>query len=235
MARMPGGVTKTQIPRWIQLVGLPVLVLVAWAVAGAVRHVVFIFLVAVLVALLLNPLVRAVSRLWIPRGLAVALVYLAFAAVAIVLAVAVVAAVVDRTRSASDRVDTYFTVDRGQPPRTEAERDIDRLQLWLNHHRLSRVKIRKQGQTFVDNIKAKDVEKYSSKVINWVEGAAIGTIKLLFSIILVVVISVYMLLDMPRLAARLDRRFPPHAGSEPLLTRMEHALASYVKGQVLLS
>src|ERR1700750_2610787 len=89
MTRMPGGVTKTQIPRWIQLVGLPVLGLLAWAVPGAVRHVVFIFLVAVLVALLLNPLVRAVSRLWIPRGFAVALVYLAFAAAAIVLAVAV--------------------------------------------------------------------------------------------------------------------------------------------------
>jgi predicted PurR-regulated permease PerM len=235
MARMPGGVTKTQIPRWIQLVGLPVLVLVAWAVAGAVRHVVFIFLVAVLVALLLNPLVRAVSRFWIPRGFAVALVYLAFAAVAIVLAVVVVIAVVDRTRSASNRIDTYFTVDRGQPPRTDAERDIDHFQVWLNDHRLGRVKIRKQGQDFVDNIKAKDVEKYSSRVIDFVEGAAIGTIKLLFSIILVIVISVYMLLDMPRLAARLDRRFPPHAGSEPLLTRMEHALASYVKGQVLLS
>jgi predicted PurR-regulated permease PerM len=235
MARMPGGVTKTQIPRWIQLVGLPVLVLLAWAVAGAVRHVVFIFLVAVLVALLLNPLVRAVSRLWIPRGLAVALVFLTFAAVAIVLAVAVIAAVVDRTRSASNRVDEYFTIDRGQPPRTDAERDIDRFQVWLDDHRLGRVKIRKQGQDFVDNIKAKDVEKYSSRVIDFVEGAAIGTIKLLFSIILVIVISVYMLLDMPRLAARIDRRFPPHAGSEPLLTRMEHALASYVKGQVLLS
>src|SRR3954447_1842550 len=235
MARMPGGVTKTQIPRWIQLVGLPVLVLVASAVAGAVRHVVFIFLVALLVALLLSPLVRAVSRLWIPRGFAVALVYMAFAAVAIVLAVVVVIAVVDRTRSASNRVDTYFTTDRGQPPRTDAERDIDRFQLWLNHHRLSSVKIRKQGQDFVDNIKAKDVEKYSSRVIDFVEGAAIGTIKLLFSIILVIVISVYMLLDMPRLARGIDRRFPPHAGSEPLLARMEHALASYVKGQVLLS
>jgi predicted PurR-regulated permease PerM len=232
---MPDGVTRTQIPRWIQLVGLPVLLLLTWAVAGAVRHVVFIFLVAALVALLLNPLVRAISRLWIPRGFAVALVYLTFAAVVIVGAVALGTAFVDRTRSASNRVDHYFTVDRGQPPRTDAERDIDRLQLWLNHHRLRRIKIRKQGQTFVDNIKAKDVTKYSSKVINWVEGAALGTIKLLFSVVLVIVISVYMLLDMPRLARGVDRRFPPRPGSEPLLSRIEHALASYVKGQALLS
>src|SRR3954451_2235967 len=235
MARMPGRVTKSQIPRWIQLVGLPVLGLVAWAVAGAVRHVVFIFLVAVLVALLLNPLVRAVSRLWIPRGLAVALVFLTFAAVAIVLAVAVIAAVVDRTRSASNRVDEYFTIDRGQPPRTDAERDIDRFQVWLDDHRLGQIKIRKQGQDFVDNIKAKDVEKYSSRVIDFVEGAALGTLKLLFTIVLVIVISIYMLLDMPRLGRVIDRRFPPPPGSMSLIPRIEHSLASYVKGQFLLS
>ena len=53
-----------------------------WTLAGAVRHVVFIFLVALLIALLLNPLVRGLGRVWIPRGLAVAIVYVSFAAVA---------------------------------------------------------------------------------------------------------------------------------------------------------
>jgi hypothetical protein len=81
MASMAGAeVPKTQIPRWIQLVGLPVLLLIGWTVAGAIRHVVFIFLVAALVALLLNPLVRAVGRRWIARGFAVAIVYVSFAA-----------------------------------------------------------------------------------------------------------------------------------------------------------
>ena len=80
MAVMPGGAAKIEIPRWIQLVGLPLLLALGWIVAGAVRHVVFIFLVAALVALLLNPLVRALGRIWIPRGFAVAIVYLSFAA-----------------------------------------------------------------------------------------------------------------------------------------------------------
>jgi predicted PurR-regulated permease PerM len=44
-----------------------------------------------------------------------------------------------------------------------------------------------------------------------------------------------MLLDMHRLAAAVDRRFPPYAGSTPLIERMERALASYVKGQLALS
>ena len=72
-------------------------------------------------------------------------------------------------------------------------------------------------------------------MIDFVEGAAIGTVKLLFSLVLVIVISIYMLLDMERLGGAIDRRFPPEAGSPPLLQRVEHALASYVKGQVLLS
>ena len=49
------------------------------------------------------------------------------------------------------------------------------------------------------------------------------------------VASIYMLLDFSRLATAIDKRFPPHPGSEPLLVRMEHAVAGYVKGQFLIS
>ncbi len=51
---------------------------------------------------------------------------------------------------------------------------------------------------------------------------------------LVLVISIYMLLDMQRLARRVDRRFPPGPG-RPLIARIEHALVSYVRGQFALS
>src|SRR5258708_6016691 len=44
-----------------------------------------------------------------------------------------------------------------------------------------------------------------------------------------------MLLDMPKLAGSIDRRFPPNPGTEPLMARIENALISYVKGQILLS
>jgi len=235
MAAMPGGATKIEIPRWIQLVGLPILLLLLWVLAGAARHVVFLFLVAALVALLLNPLVRGLGRVWIPRGLAVAIVYLSFAAAVGLAVVALATVVVNQTRKSADRVDTYFTVEHGQRHQTHAERDLDRLQLWLDHHHLKGIHLRKQGQDFLNNIGTKDVQKYTSKAISWAEGAAVSVFQLLFSTVLIVVISIYMLLDMPRLARSVDRRFPPHPGSLPLITRMERALAGYVKGQVLLS
>src|SRR3954463_12437644 len=125
---MPGtpAPNRIEVPRWIQLVGLPLLLLLLWVVAGAVRHAVFLFLVALLIALLLNPLVRALGRVWIPRGLAVAIVYLAFAAVVALLVLALATVVVQQTRHASHRIDDYFTVAAGHPRRTGAELDLDR-------------------------------------------------------------------------------------------------------------
>jgi predicted PurR-regulated permease PerM len=235
MAGPSAGAEKIQIPRWIQLVGLPLVLLFLWVLAGAARHVVFLFLIASLIAFLLNPLVRGLNRLRIPRGFGVALVYLAFVAMILAAAVALGSVVVDQTKSSATRVNDYFTVEHGRPGTTHADRDVDRFQHWLDTHRLGGIDIQKQGHDLVDQIRKKDVTKYTSQVIDFVEGAAIGTIKFLFSLVLVIVVSIYMLLDMPRLARAVDRRFPPHPGSSPLLTRIERSLASYVRGQVLLS
>ena len=223
------------VPRWIQLVGLPVALLVAWSVAGAVRHVVFLFVVAGLIALLLNPIVRGLGRAWIPRGFAVAIVYLSFAALVVAAGVALSTVVVDQTKSAANRVDNYFTEEHGQPPITDAERDVDRLQVWLNGHHLERINVRKPALDFLNNSGSKDVSSYASKAISWAEGAAVSFVSLLFSTVLIIVVSIYMLLDMQRLARVIDRRFPPRPGSRPLMWRVEHALVAYVKGQLLLS
>jgi predicted PurR-regulated permease PerM len=235
MAGPPVGAAKIQIPRWIQLVGLPLLLLLLWVIAGAARHVVFLFLIAALVAFLLNPIVRGLTRVWIPRGFGVAIVYVTFAAIVIAAAAAIGTVVVNQTKSSASRVNDYFTVAHGRPYQTHAYRDVDRLQVWLNTHRLSGIKIQKQGHDLVNRIRRKDVSKYTGKVINFVEGAAIGTLKFLFGLILVIVVSIYILLDMPRLRRAVDRRFPPHPGSPSLLPRIERSLASYVRGQFLLS
>jgi predicted PurR-regulated permease PerM len=235
MAGPVAGAAKIQIPRWIQLVGLPLLLLLLWVLAGAARHVVFLFLVAALIAFLLNPIVRALTRVWIPRGFGVALVYLSFLAIILAAAIALGSVVVDQTKSSATRVNDYFTAEHGHPPRTDADQDVDRFQHWLDTHRLGGIDVQKQGHDFVRQVQKKDVTRYTGDVINFVEGAAIGTLKFLFALVLVIVVSIYMLLDMPRLGRAVDRRFPPHPGSPPLLTRIERSLASYVRGQVLLS
>jgi predicted PurR-regulated permease PerM len=232
---MPARAAKIEIPRWIQLVGLPILLLLLWVVAGAVRHVVFLFLVGFLVALLLSPLVRLVQRVRLPRGFAVALVYLVFAVVLIAAIVALGTVLVSETKTAAKRVDSYFTDVNGQTHQVDADRDVDRLQAWLNTHGLRTIHVQNRGHQLVRDIRKHDVGKYTNKVVDFLEGAAISIGKLLFSLIVLIVVSVYMLLDFPRFARAIDRRFPPPPDSEPLLVRMEHSLVSYVKGQALVS
>jgi predicted PurR-regulated permease PerM len=232
---MSGGAPTIQIPRWIQLVGLPILALIVLLIVGKVFHAVFLFIVAALIALLLEPLVRALERLRIPRGFSIAIVYLSFAAALGAVLIALGVIVVDRTQSAANRIDTYLTTESGQPQQTGFERDVDRFQVWLDTHHLERVDVKRQGTDFAQSIKGKDVEKYTSDVIDFLRGAAISIFQLIFALVLILVVSIYMLLDMARLKARVDRRFPPSPGKPGLIVQMEKAVAGYVRGQLLLS
>ncbi|HEX3807305.1 MAG TPA: AI-2E family transporter [Gaiellaceae bacterium] len=226
---------RVRIPRWVQLVGLPFLLVLAWILANAAAHVVFLFVVAALVALLLDPLVRTLQRVRLPRGISVAIVYLLFASALVLVIVAIATAVVSQTKTAANRFNGYFTHPHGASGQTSAYRDVDRLQLWLDDHHLKAIKVEKTGHRLVRDVQRRDVGKYTHKIVTFVEGAAISIGKTLFSVVLLLVVSVYMLLDMQRLGRVIDRRFPPRPGEQPLLRSLEHALASYVRGQLALS
>jgi predicted PurR-regulated permease PerM len=223
------------IPRWIQLVGLPLLVLFVWWFANLAAHVLFLFLVAALLALLLDPLVRGLQRVRFPRGLAVAFVYLAFAAALGLVIFGIGVAVVTQTKTAANRFNDYFTHARGPSGQTSAYQDVDRLQHWLNTHHLTSLKIEKQGHKVVKQIQRRDVGKYTHRIVNFVEGAAISIGTTLFEAIVLIVVSIYMLLDLQRLGRRIDRRFPPRPDERSLILSVESALVSYVRGQVALS
>ena len=228
------GQQTIRIPRWIQLVVLPVLILLAFLLARTLGHVLFLFLTASVIAFTLNPLVRDLTRLRLPRGLAVAVVSVVFAAAVVALLVALGTIVVSESRSAADRIDAYFTEESALTGQTDAEVDVDRLQRWLNEHGLEGIKLEEQLNDLTDSIGAGDISGYAQDAISFAQDAALSVILLLFSVVLVVVISIYMLLDMPRLESSIDRRFPPHGGL-PLTQRIERALWGYVKGQVILS
>src|SRR5207244_1616900 len=170
--------------------------------------------------------VKRVGRLRVPRGLSVAIVYLVFVAALIVAIVALTVVVVDQTKKAAHRLNAYFTVPHGRY-RSDADRDVDRFQHWLSTHGLH-VAIAKRGHDFVAQIRKKDIGRYTTRVVNFLEGAAVSIGKLLFDAVLIFVVSIYMLLDMGRLARGLDRRFPSRAGSPTLLERMENAVVGYM-------
>jgi predicted PurR-regulated permease PerM len=228
----PSGPT-IRVPRWIQLVGLPVGLLIVWMLVGTLGHVLFLFLASAVIAFLLNPLVRDLQRMRLPRGLAVALVFLLFTAAVAFVALALGGIVVDHTRSAAERIDDYVTVE-DTLGKTGAEQDIDRLQAWLDTHGLERIQIQQQATDWVDNLGAGEISKYTQDAISFAQGAAFSIVVTLFNLVLIVVIAIYMLLDMQRLEEAIDRRFPPGDGVA-LTLRIERALAGYVRGQLILS
>ena len=231
---MGGPGPTIQIPRWIQLVGLPVLLVLAFLLAGTLGHVLFLFLTASVIAFMLNPLVRDVTRLKVPRVLSVTIVYAIFAATVTALLIAIGVVAFDQARNAAERVDVYVEEEDPATGQTEAERDIDALQGWLDDNGLERIQVREQVNEWIDGLGAGEISGYAQDAIEFAQGAAISVVLLLFSLILIVVISIYMLLDMPRLERSIDSRFPPHGGP-PLTQQIESALWGYVKGQAILS
>jgi predicted PurR-regulated permease PerM len=230
---MAGPGPTIKIPRWVQLVGLPVLLVLAFLLASTLGHVLFLFLTASVIAFTLNPLVRDLTRLKLPRGLAVTIVYLVFAGVVGALLIAIGAVAFDQTREAGERIDAYVTEEQANG-QTAAEEDIDGIQGWLDDNGLEGIQIREQVNEWIDSLGAGEISGYAQDAIEFAQGAAFSVVLLLFSLILIVVISIYMLLDMPRLERSIDARFPPHGGP-PLTQQIESALWGYVKGQAILS
>src|SRR5659263_137450 len=68
------------IPRWAQMVGLPILALLVWFTASALIQVLFIFATSTVIALMINPLVKKLERFKIPRYISVFVVFLSLLA-----------------------------------------------------------------------------------------------------------------------------------------------------------
>ena len=187
-----------------------------------------------MIAFTLNPLVRDLTRVKVPRTLSVLIVYAIFAAAVVALLIAIGAVAFDQARHAAERIDDYVTIEDLVTGKTAAEIDIDGLQAWLDDRGLEQIQVREQGNEWISSLSAGEISGYAQDAISFVQGAAFSFVVLLFYLILIVVISIYMLLDMQRLEQSIDSRFPPHDGP-PLTQQIEGALWGYIKGQAILS
>jgi len=66
-APQPPAGTPVVVARWVRLVILPLAVLALYALAHAAGHVLLLFIVAAVIALILNPLVALAQRARVPR------------------------------------------------------------------------------------------------------------------------------------------------------------------------
>jgi predicted PurR-regulated permease PerM len=233
-AMAPDSPRKVEIPRWVQLVGLPLILVGAWQLVAAVSHAVFIFVVAALIAILLNPIVRAFSVLRLPRPVAVLVVYALFAVVFVGAGVIAGTVVATQVQAATSVVQDEFTKQPGQTE-TPAQKRLDRLQIWLDNHHLEQIDVSNLSDKVQAKIDSLDIQSVSGRAVDIAQGILIGVVESLFNVVLVIVVSVYMLLDAPRLSRFLRRLFPPGETDDDLITRCERALIGYVRGQTMVS
>ena len=213
------------VPRWVQMVMLPISLLALWALARAAGSVLLILIVASVVALIFAPLVGLLARP-MPRGLAILVVYLG--GLGVLVAIGFLLAGVVSTQV------THF--EHNLPSIIAgANRDLSDVQVWLNQHGIN-VHIQHQGQTALDTLQ-KQLSKRSSTIVSFSRDLLSGIVTIGFDLVLILVLSIYLLIYGRQIGSLVRSIMPPGDGTPeddyPLL--VQQAVSGYVRGQLLFS
>jgi predicted PurR-regulated permease PerM len=223
----PARVEPVVIPRWIQAIALAAGILLLWAVASAARAVVLIFVVAAVVALIVNPLVKLLRRrARVPRGLAIFVVYIGFVAVLVGIGAALASPVSNQVR----------TFQRDVPGIVDsANKSLTDVQSWLDRNHIG-IKLQSQGQSALSTIE-KNVLKGSGSLVKFTTSLLTSVAKAALAVILTIVISIYMLVYSDRIGRVVRSVMPPSDGSpeDDFPLRVQKAVFGYVRGQFIFS
>jgi predicted PurR-regulated permease PerM len=217
---------KVVVPRWIQLVTLPLLILGLYALAKAAGNVLLLFAVAAVVALILQPLVAFVQRGRLRRGLAIAVVYLGFFAVLAGVGVLLANPVSNQVTAFRDDIPTIVH---------SANARLADVQDYFNRKGI-KVEIKKQGETALETL-SKKVTKGTNQIVSFGTSLVEKLVTAGLALILIFVLSIYMLLYGEHVGALMRRAMPPGDGSpeDDYPARVTRAVAAYVRGQLLFS
>ena len=222
----PVDVPPVVVPRWIQAVVLPLAIVGAYLMLRAAGPVALIFIVAALVALLLNPFVVMLQRAHFPRGLAVLCVFLTLIVVVGAMVAVLAEPIGDQASRFSDTVPGI--VD-------DANAALADLQEWLDDNGID-VEVAKQGETALETLGAR-VTEGSGELVSFTREALTTVIEGSIALILIIVLSVYMLLYGQRIGAAVRSVVPRGDGTpgDDYPTRVQQAVFGYVRGQLLFS
>lgn len=214
------------VPRWVQLVLLPLALLALWALAKAAGKVLVIFVIAGLIALILNPAVALLHRSRLPRGLAVLAVYVAFFLTLAGIGFLLANPISDQVRTFSRNLP--HIVDEANRTLANAQHKLDRDGIHLE--------LVKQGKTALQSIEGK-VAKSADKLVSFGGALASEVAGGIFDLVLVFVLSVYMLLYGRQIGALVRRAMPDGDGSraDDYPSLVQRAVSRYIGGQLLFS
>ena len=217
---------RTVVPRWIQLVLLPLAILGAWALVRAAGPVVLLFTIAGLIALLLNPSVTLLRRIGLPRGLSVGLVFLILGLFVGTGGVLLADPIADQVTAFSREVPRIVA---------GADEELVELQGWLDEKGVD-LQIAEPGSSALATLGASLTEG-TGELVSFTQEAFTILVEASLALILVVVLAVYMLLYGEQIGAAVRSVLPRGDGSprDDYPSRIQAAVFGYVRGQVLFS
>lgn len=214
------------VARWVQFVLLPLAVLALYALAHAAGVVLLLFVVAAVIALILNPLVVFLQRTRAPRTVAVIAVYLAFFTLLPFLGFLAAGPVSDQATSFAN--DVPGLVD-------DTSALLDDVQDFFDDNGIN-VQIKGESDSALTSLQDRVVEG-SGEIVTLTGELLVLFVELSFYVILVIVLSVYMLIYGPRIGTLVRSVMPPGDGTpeDDYPTRVQRAVFGYVRGQLLFS
>ena len=222
----PARVGPVVLPRWVQLVLLPLAILGVVAIMRAAGPVLLLFIVAGLIALLLNPFVTVLRRLRFPRGLAVLAVMLCVVLFVVGIGFLLANPVADQVSAFQRNVPGI--VD-------DANESLADFQAWLDRNGID-VQVKEEGSTALQTL-GSNLSEGSGELVSFTSDALQILVEASVALILVIVLSVYMLLYGERIGQGVRAVVPRGDGSQEddYPTRIQGAVFGYVRGQLLFS
>jgi putative heme transporter len=211
------------IPRWVQLVMLPLAVLGLWVMLQAAGRVLLLFIIGAIVALLLNPFVMVLRRAHVPRGVAVLIVMLGVVALVTTIVLLLANPIADQVSAFRNNVPDLID---------DANATLADVQSWLDDNGVD-IQIADEGETALGTL-GDNLTQGSGELLAFTEDALRTAVEASLALILIVVISVYMLLYGERIGAAV-RAVIHSVDGDDYPTRIQRAVFGYVRGQVLFS
>ena len=216
---------KLVVSTYLQYIVLALGVVILVSFVRQIGGVLLTFLAAGVLAYVLNPLVRRLEELRVPRAIAVIGVFLVLTLVVVVALLLIIVPSVGQVqiiiRNPQDLIDQLIALlNRAQDipyvGRYVAELDQDRILQLLQKNAPS----------------AQQVANVATGVI----GGVFGVFGTIFNLLLMVLISIYLLLERERITSGLLSLIPPTVRDQSLelFYAVERSLVKYLRGQLLL-
>ena len=222
----PARISPVVVPRWVQMVLLPVAIAGAYLILHAAGRVLLLFIIAGLIALFLNPLVTLLQRAKIPRGAAVGIVMAGVVAFMIGLGFLLAQPIANQAQALQRDVPGY--VD-------DANAALADLQAWLDRRGID-IEVKQEGESALQTI-GERITGGAGEVVDFTREALVILVEASLALILIIVLAIYMLIYGDRIGAIVRASVPPGDGTpaDDFPTRVQASLFGWVRGQVLFS